>query len=158
MAQPQPPSLSSSSDLISLCTLLSMYDSFTAIARKHFLFNAAHFIVCSDNKQDQVDQKTTMLEQWALSSFFFLNPTAFAVGFYRSLRKPRAVVCGWVSEPVRDVSVTAWVCTDHEILCLPCLFHVLGVKLEFWNFVYAFLASIPTCMHGFIMIRISLIP
>ena len=26
----------------------------------------------------------------------FLNPTAFAVGFYRSLRNLRAVVCGWV--------------------------------------------------------------
>ena len=37
----------------------------------------------------------------------------------------------YVGEWVRDVSVTAWVCTDHEILCLPCHFHVLAVKLEF---------------------------
>ena len=39
-----------------------------------------------------------------------------------------------------------------------CLFHVVAIELEFWNFAHAFLASIPICMHGFIMIRILLLP
>ena len=37
-------------------------------------------------------------------------------------------------------------------------FLVVAIELEFWNFAHAFLASIPICMHGFIMIRILLLP
>ena len=88
-------------------------------------------------------------------NFRFFEPYSFCCRVLRVSAETWAVVCMWVGEWVRDVSVTAWVCTDHEILCLPCLFHVLAVKLDIWNFVYAFLASIPTCMHGFIMFRIQ---
>ena len=75
------------------------------------------------------------------------------IGLYRK-RSRSLYVCLCVG----DLSVTASLCTNHEILCLLCVFHVLVVKLETWNFVYAFLTSIPTCMHGFMLIRILLIP
>ena len=47
------------------------------------------------------------------------------IGLYRK-RSRSLYVCLCVG----DLSVTASLCTNHEILCLLCVFHVLVVKLE----------------------------
>ena len=80
------------------------------------------------------------------------------LGYYRSLRKLAALSVGVCVCVCVCVSVMRESVRTMKFYVFLCLFHVVVIELEFWNFAYAFLASIPICMHGFIMIRILLLP
>ena len=89
---------------------------------------------------------------WLKSSIFV--PDGFKRRYYKSLRKLAALSVGLCV----CLSVMRGSVRTMKFYVFLCLFHVVAIKLEFWNFAYAFLASIPICMHGFIMIRILLLP
>ena len=84
----------------------------------------------------------------------FLYPTVSNLGYYSSLRKLAVLSVGVCVMCLWCVSLYGpW-----NSMSFLCIFHVVAIELEFWNFAHAFLASIPICMHGFIMIRILLLP
>ena len=71
-------------------------------------------------------------------------------GLRRRRRGPRASGLG--PRAIAREIVEPW------MLCLLCLFHVEDIKLGLRNSVFTFSTSVSTCMHGFILFRILLMP
>ena len=100
------------------------------------------------NQQNEFRHHRRMCSQSKNSFFVPDGITSGTIGLYGNSRRCLLVCVSVMRESVRTMKFYVFL----------CLFHVVAIKLEFWNFAYAFLASIPICMHGFIMIRILLLP